>query len=96
MADKQVNFKYKEDVILKDILEYLAGTYGEHYVTKDKELQAIDYIHSLGIAREFCIGNSIKYSGRYGKKEGLNKKDILKAIHYLLFVMYFDHYDEGD
>ena len=34
----------------------------------------------------FCVGNIFKYIRRYGKKEGENKSDFLKALHYTTFL----------
>ena len=31
--------------------------------------------------------NAIKYLARYGKKNGKNRKDLLKAIHYIVLLM---------
>ena len=31
--------------------------------------------------------NAIKYLARYGKKNGKNRKDLLKAVHYVILLM---------
>ncbi len=37
--------------------------------------------------------NIIKYGSRYGSKEGKEKKDLLKVIHYAMLLLHFDeHY----
>ena len=36
----------------------------------------------------FCIGNILKYSQRYGKKEGKNRADLLKVLHYALIALH--------
>jgi hypothetical protein len=38
----------------------------------------------------FCQANAIKYLARYGKKGGKNRKDLLKALHYAILLMYFE------
>ena len=47
----------------------------------------MDMIKQLGIDKDFCQANAIKYLCRYGKKNGHNRKDLLKAIHYIVLLM---------
>lgn len=77
--------KYNEDKILNEILEYIKSTYSEHYAKKGFQLQ--DTFKDLGIHKEFTQGSAIKYLYRYGKKEGYNKKDLYKAIHYIVMLL---------
>ena len=44
-------------------------------------------LRHLGIDKDFCEANAIKYLARYGKKNGKNRKDLLKAIHYVILLM---------
>jgi hypothetical protein len=44
-------------------------------------------LRHLGIDKDFCQANAIKYLARYGKKNGKNRKDLLKAIHYIVLLM---------
>ena len=37
-------------------------------------------------------GQYLKYAQRYGKKEGKNKKDLMKVIHYAIIQLSQDHY----
>ena len=47
------------------------------------------------IASNFCQANILKYGSRYGSKDGRNKKDLLKVIHYDMLLLHFDgHYGE--
>lgn len=80
------SYKYNEDQYMTDVIKYLAGTYGEHYVAKD--IQVIDIWESLDSLETTARDTAIKYLCRYGKKAGKNKKDLLKAIHYILLMMY--------
>lgn len=80
------DYKYDEDKYMSDVIKYLAGTYGEHYVAKD--IQVIDIWESLDSLETTARDTAIKYLCRYGKKAGKNKKDLLKAIHYILLMMY--------
>jgi hypothetical protein len=34
------------------------------------------------------VGNIMKYAQRYGKKNGFNRADILKIIHYAIILLY--------
>ena len=81
-------FKYEEDAILKQAEDYIAKTYELHY-TGDKGTQTLDLIESIGDAEAFCRSNAIKYLSRFGKKDGKNEKDILKAIHYCTLLHHF-------
>ena len=78
-------FKYHEEEILKDIEEYVSGTYQGHYTGKSHEfrnVQTIDLMASKELASGFCQANILKYGSRYGNKDGRNKKDLMKVIHY--------------
>ena len=81
-------WKYEEDVILKEIRDYLGGTYTAHYAN-DNKTQTLDLIDSIGDSEAFCRSNAIKYLSRFGKKEGKSKLDILKAIHYCILLYHF-------
>ena len=79
--------KYNEDKILKEIGEYIANTYGEHYSTTKEGMQVQDMLRHLDIDKDFCQANAIKYLCRYGKKDGKNKKDLYKAVHYIVLLL---------
>ena len=79
--------KYNEDKILKEIGEYIANTYGEHYSTTKEGMQVQDMLRHLDIDKDFCQANAIKYLCRYGKKDGKNRKDLLKEIHYIVLLL---------
>lgn len=83
-----MNNKYREKDILRDVEAYIDSTYNQHYVG-EHGIQTFDVWSALDIAPEVCRGTAIKYLMRYGKKEGYNKKDLLKAIHYIILLMYF-------
>ena len=98
MAKTDHNFKYHEDDILKDIQEYVSRTYQGHYTgTKHefRKVQTIDLMAARDIATDFCQANILKYGSRYGSKNGKNKTDLLKVIHYAMLLLHFDgHYGE--
>ena len=79
--------KYREEEILEEVKEYIGGTYDQHYSTTEDGFQVMDMIKQLGIDKDFCQANAIKYLCRYGKKNGHNRKDLLKAIHYIVLLM---------
>ena len=93
-------WRYDEDVILKDIHEYVSGTYRSHYTGKASRfkghqnygVQSIDLMATKGLASAFCQANIIKYGTRYGDKDGQNKKDLLKVIHYAMLLLHFDNH----
>ena len=91
-------YKYHEEEILKDIEEYVSGTYQGHYTGNSHEfrkVQTIDLMASKDLAAAFCQANIIKYGSRYGNKDGNNKKDLMKVIHYAMLLAHFDgHYGE--
>mgnify|MGYP001170635577 CR=1 FL=1 len=91
MNDKRPTgfWKYREDETLKEIEDYLAGTYHSHYTSGDSKTQTLDLIDAIGDGEPFCRSNAIKYLSRFGKKDGKQKMDILKAIHYCVLLYHF-------
>ena len=81
-----INYKYSEDRILKEMKEYVDATYGEHY--SQNKFQATEFIMDSGHGEGFCIGNIMKYAQRYGKKEGYNRKDLMKVLHYAIMAIH--------
>jgi hypothetical protein len=95
-----MKWKYNEEQILKDISEYVVSTYGSHYVGSEQgyeDIQTIDLAASKGLSADFCQVNILKYGSRYGQKNGRNKRDLLKVIHYAMLLLHFDkHYSRVD
>ena len=93
-------WKYNEDEILKDVREYVIGTYKSHYCGQEanyKDIQTIDLMAAKELAANFCQANILKYGSRYGSKDGRNKIDLLKVIHYAMLLLHFDaHYSRQD
>ena len=81
-----IQYKYSEDRILKELKEYVDATYGEHY--SQNKFQATEFIMDSGHGEGFCIGNIMKYAQRYGKKDGYNRKDLLKVLHYGIMALH--------
>jgi|TARA_R100000482_G_scaffold49895_1_gene17717 hypothetical protein len=91
-------WKYEEDLTMKEVRDYLSGTYKAHYTSQESKTQTLDLIESIGDAEAFCRSNAIKYLSRFGKKNGKSKLDILKAIHYCILLYHFSglHNDRKD
>ena len=89
-------YKYHESEIIKEIEDYVSGTYNGHYTGDTHEyrnVQTIDLMAARSLASAFCQSNILKYGSRYGSKDGKNKKDLLKVIHYAMLLLHFDeHY----
>ena len=94
MAKSKIDYKYNEDNTLAELNEYINSTYDEHY-SKNK-FQATEFIIDAGHGEGFCIGNIMKYAQRYGKKDGKNRKDLLKVIHYAIIALYINEIEEGE
>ena len=82
-------FKYNEMRIIAEVTEYILSTYGKHYAL-DNGVQALDLIFSVGHGKAYCASNAIKYYARYGRKNGFNRDDLLKAIHYGVLLLHLD------
>ena len=86
-----IDYKFKENIIVNDVMDYVNKTYDSHYA-KTKNYQATEIIIDQGHGTGFCMGNILKYAQRYGKKEGRNKNDLMKVIHYAIIQLSQDHY----
>lgn len=84
---KSINYRRNEKETLLEAIEYIGQTYSQHYVGLT-EIQTIDVWESLGTLETTSRDTAIKYLMRYGKKNGKNKKDLLKAIHYITLMLY--------
>ena len=82
-------WKYEEDLTMKEVRDYLSGTYRAHYTSQESKTQTLDLIESIGDAEPFTRSNAIKYLSRFGKKGGKSRLDILKAIHYCILLYHF-------
>jgi hypothetical protein len=87
-----MEYRYNEGGVLNELAEYVNNTYSEHYVTEGFQIQDV-FLH-LNIAEPFCRANAIKYLYRFGDKNGKNKKDLLKALHYIMLLYHFSGMDE--
>ena len=91
-------FKYNEDETLSELFDYIESTYNQHYVGEKDKIQTFDVYESLGSLGTTCRDTAIKYLMRYGRKAGHNKKDLLKAMHYIAILLYATRHlqDKGE
>ena len=82
-------YKFDEDKIMKEVIEHIDKTYEGHY-NKNK-FQATEFIIDSGHGEGFCIGNILKYAQRYGKKNGKNRADLMKVIHYSIIALHLNN-----
>ena len=84
--DKDViEYAFDEDIILDEMQEYIDSTYSAHY--SQSSYQSTEIIEDMGHGMGFALGNVIKYCQRYGKKDGYNRNDLLKVIHYGIIAL---------
>jgi 2',3'-cyclic-nucleotide 2'-phosphodiesterase (5'-nucleotidase family) len=89
-----IDYRYDEDKILQEIRLYIDETYSQHY--SQSRFQATEFIIDSGHGDGFCIGNIMKYAQRYGKKDGYNRKDLLKVIHYAIMALHNHDLNRGN
>ena len=84
----KIDYKYNEDEILREVVEYIDGTYSQHYAAN--QIEASEFIMDAGHGEGFFIGNILKYAQRYGKKgeKEDGRKDLMKVIHYAVMAIY--------
>ena len=87
-----MTYKFDEDGALAELQTYIDSTYSGHYAT-DK-YQATDIIIDSGFGEGFCMGNIIKYCKRYGRKNGKNREDIMKILHYGIIMLHVQENDD--
>lgn len=81
-----INWRYNEGNILKELESYLRSTYSQHYVDKnsssDQTLDKIKHSRREG----FFAGNVVKYIDRYDSK-GTPRQDLFKVLHYTILLI---------
>lgn len=89
-----VDYKYNEGELIRELTNYVNATYGEHY--SKNQFQATEFIIDGGHGEGFTLGNVMKYAQRYGKKDGYNRKDLMKILHYALIALHVHDLEHGD
>ena len=90
-----IEYKFDEDRLLDELKTYIDTTYNAHY--SQSKFQATEFIFDMGHVQGLgcCLGNVLKYAQRYGRKEGYNRKDLMKVLHYTIMALYL-HDTEKD
>lgn len=91
---EKINYKYNEDELILELAHYINKTYSQHY--SQNNFQATEFIIDSGHGEGFCIGNILKYAQRYGKKNGYDRKDLFKVIHYALMALHNHDLNYGE
>lgn len=91
---------YDELEIIQELRKYVLSTYDQHYVgdaeSLSRPIQMLDMWESIGSREDVaitCKNLAMKYMARFGKKGGRNKKDYLKAMHYIVLAWHFTDFD---
>ena len=90
----RIQYKFNEGALIEERQRYIDNTYEEHY--SENKFQATEFIMDGGHGEGFCMGNILKYAQRYGKKDGYNRKDLLKVLHYALMSLYVHDEERGN
>ena len=94
VVTNSLDYKYNEDDILAEFKTFVDATYTGHYQTETQDVECFDAWIALGDSGPTFRNTALKYLWRYGKKEGNNKKDLFKALHYIMMVLYVDHFKD--
>jgi hypothetical protein len=94
MSLKNIDYKFNEGELCDELKMYIDSTYTQHY-SKNK-FQATEFIIDGGHGEGFCIGNILKYAQRYGKKDGYNRKDLMKVLHYGIIALSVHDNNNGE
>lgn len=81
-----VDYKFNEGALIQELQEYIDSTYDGHY--SKNQFQSTEFIIDCGHGMGFALGNVLKYAQRYGKKDGANRKDLMKILHYALIALH--------
>ena len=84
---KQIDYKFNEGNLIKELKEYIDITYDGHY--SRNKFQSTEFISDCGHGIGFAIGNILKYAQRYGKKGTTedHRKDLQKVLHYAIIAL---------
>ena len=84
---KQIDYKFNEGNLIKELKEYIDITYDGHY--SRNKFQSTEFISDCGHGIGFAIGNILKYAQRYGKKGNPEdfRKDLMKVLHYAIIAL---------
>ncbi len=80
-----IDYAFNEEKLLEEMKTYIDNTYSAHY--SQNQYQSTQIIEDMGHGMGFALGNVIKYCQRYGKKDGFNRNDLKKVIHYGIIAL---------
>jgi hypothetical protein len=87
---KKIEFEFDEERIIKEFYDYIVSTYSQHYANGKNGKQLLsEYDINDPDVIGFCKISARKYLKRLGSKEGFNRKDLLKAMHFCLLLLHF-------
>ena len=98
MSEKE--FPFNEDKYVKELLQYIMKCNSSgHYANETKKTHTFDLIvqgpHLRGL--HYSTATAMSYLDRFGSKGGYNRKDLMKALHFLIFALYaYDNYGPED
>lgn len=83
-----INYRFNEKELLKQVADYIDGTYTNHHYSKNR-IQTTEFIADSGHLVGFTVGSIIKYAQRYGHKGRPedHRKDIMKVIHCAMILL---------
>jgi hypothetical protein len=81
-----IDYKFNEKELIAELQRYVDSTYGQHY-SKNK-FQTAEFVIDCGHGMGFFLGNVLKYTQRYGHKDGTNRADLMKVLHYALLALH--------
>ena len=90
----KIHYKFNEGALIQELQDYIDSTYGGHY--SKNNFQSTEFIIDCGHGMGFAIGNVLKYAQRYGKKDGFNRDDLMKILHYTLIAMHTHDLNEDN
>ena len=81
-----INYAFSEDKIIRELKNYVDETYSQHYA--ERKYQSTQFIEDCGHGEGFCMGNILKYTQRYGRKNGKSRTDLMKILHYGIIMLH--------
>ena len=81
------SYKYNEGEFMEELRKHVDGTYVKHY---GGSVQPVEFIMSNAETLDYLKGNVVKYIYRYGKKDGHNKADLYKAVHFIMMMAKYE------
>ena len=83
----KIEYSFNEKNVLKELNDYIDETYSNNYTNNNNNIQGLDVWKARGTMTDSCIDTTIKYLMRYGKGGDYNRKDLLKAAHYIILAL---------